>query len=69
MELYSKLHMRANVVDPNCSSSLIAIGDLVVPSGKAAIFRIDVPTLPQPLLSPKSSLSLGVARLYSTFLR
>ena len=35
--------MGANIVDPNCSSSPISIADLIVPSGKTAIFRLDVP--------------------------
>ena len=42
MELYSKLHMRAIVVDLNCSSLFIFLVDPTVPSVKAAIISGDV---------------------------
>ena len=44
MELYSKLHMRASVVDPICSSSHISSADLILSLGKAAMMKRYVPT-------------------------
>lgn len=44
MGLFSKLHMSASVVDPNCSTAQISTADLVVSLGEAAIVNRDVAT-------------------------